>query len=268
MRTFVVSDAHGYPELIQNALDHGGFQPGEDGFVYAGDLLDRGPDSQGCIDLVERYATEVLLGNHELAVLLDIIIYPSSEETVACRRVLFEKVLDADPGSAWKAATCVEGALITHAGVSSQYERVFEDECRGDPELLAGHLNQAASVAIRRGLETGEWDEDGILGDYGPTWFRPRPHTDLLPLAGLRQVVGHTWPIPELEEMGFHMVDPCAWLGMEDHGRFRYAVIEDGEVRVEEGTLRRPRVGRRTGGDVSGAFEIDRRSDLVGAGCS
>ena len=76
MRTFVISDAHGYPELIQEALDHGGFRPGEDGFVYAGDLLDRGPDPQGCIDLVERYATEVLLGNHELAVLLGFIVYP------------------------------------------------------------------------------------------------------------------------------------------------------------------------------------------------
>jgi len=243
MRTFVMSDAHGYPELIQNALNHGGFRPGEDGFVYAGDLLDRGPDSQGCIDLLELYATEVLLGNHELAVLLDFFIYPQNAESLAYRRVLIDKVLNSAPGSEWKAATCVEGVLISHAGVSSRFEDVFRGECQGDPALLATHLNQVFLAAVRAELETGEWVEDGILGEDGPLWFRPQPYSDLLPASGVRQVVGHTPPLPELEEVGFHMVDPCAFLCMDDSGRFRYAVIEDGQVRVEEGTLERATVG-------------------------
>jgi len=246
MRTFVMSDAHGYPELIQNALDHGGFRPGEDGFVYAGDLLDRGPDSQGCIDLVERCATEVLLGNHELAVLLDFFIYPQDAESLACRPVMIDKVLNSAPGSEWKAATCVEGVLISHAGASSRFEDMFRGECHGDPVLLAEHLNQVFLAAVRAELETGEWEEEGILGEDGPLWFRPRPYSDLLPAAGVRQVVGHTPPLPELEEVGFHMVDPCAFLCMDDSGRFRYAVIEDGQVRVEEGTL-----GCATVGDPS-----------------
>jgi len=246
MRTFVMSDAHGYPELIQNALNHGGFRPGEDGFVYAGDLLDRGPDSQGCIDLLELYATEVLLGNHELAVLLDFFIYPQNAESLAYRRVLIDKVLNSAPGSEWKAATCVEGVLISHAGASSRFEDMFRGECHGDPVLLAEHLNQVFLAAVRAELETGEWEEEGILGEDGPLWFRPRPYSDLLPAAGVRQVVGHTPPLPELEEVGFHMVDPCAFLCMDDSGRFRYAVIEDGQVRVEEGTL-----GCATVGDPS-----------------
>ncbi len=236
MRTFVMSDAHGYPELIQNALDHGGFQPGTDGFVYAGDLLDRGPDPDGCIELVDRYATEVLLGNHEVGVLLDFTVYPRTEESQACRRVLFDRTLNVDPGRAWKAAACIEGVLVTHAGVSVQYQRVFREECQGDPLLLAAHLNASFLAAIRRELETGEWEKDGILGDQGPTWFRPR-HSYLQTLSGLQQAVGHTPPMPELEKTGLYMVDPCAWLGMKDTGRFRYAVIEDGRVRVEEGTL-------------------------------
>ena len=237
MRTFVLSDAHGYPELIQNALDHGGFQPGKDDFVYAGDLLDRGPEPEGCIGLVDRFATEALLGNHEIGVILDFAVYPRTAESLACRRVLFDRVLNVDPKSAWKAAACVEGVLVTHAGVSSEYEPLFHHECGGDVRLLAAYLNQALLAAIGQELETGDWAEDGILGDRGPTWFRPRPHSSLLPLPGLRQVVGHTPPVPELEEAGFYMVDPCAFMGMDDPGRFRYAVIEDGQVRVEEGTL-------------------------------
>src|SRR5665811_2104756 len=64
-RTFVISDAHGYPELITAALEHGGFRPGTDAFVYAGDFVDRGPDVQGCLEVIETQATEVLVGNHE-----------------------------------------------------------------------------------------------------------------------------------------------------------------------------------------------------------
>lgn len=254
MRTFVISDAHGYPELIQNALDHGGFRPGEDGFVYAGDLVDRGPDVEGCIDLVECYASEVLMGNHDVAVLLDYLVYPQDPESPGFRSFFMEKVLGTDPKRVWKAATCVEGVLITHAGVSEAYEPVFQEECEADPERLAAHLNQVFLTALRRELETGEYDDHGILGDDGPTWFRPRPYSPLLPLAGVRQVVGHTPSIPGLEKRGFHMVDPCAYLGMDDPGRFRYAVIEQGRVRIEEGTL-------------LGSCEFSRREDFAVARC-
>ena len=90
MRTFVISDAHGYPELIRNALEHGHFQAGQDGFVYAGDLFDRGPNPGGCIELVESYATEVLLGNHDLAVLLGFSLCPQDPESPYFRRLLMD----------------------------------------------------------------------------------------------------------------------------------------------------------------------------------
>jgi len=237
MRTFVISDAHGYPELIQNALDHGGFRPGKDGFVYAGDTFDRGPDPGGCIALVETYATEVLLGNHDIAVMLDFLVYPSDPENREFRPLLIDKVINADSEIAWQMAAHVEGMLVTHAGVSSEYERALVEECHGDPALFAEYLNRAFLAAVRAELETGVWEENGILGDDGPTWFRPEPWSRLRPLAGIGQVVGHTPPVTELEAKGFYMVDPCAFYGMDDPGRFRYAVIEAGRVRVEEGTL-------------------------------
>jgi hypothetical protein len=245
-RTFVVSDAHGHPELIEQALDDGGFTPGEDGFIYAGDILDRGPDPAGCMELVERYATEVLVGNHELAVLLDFAMCGTEPESRLFRQVLLDRVLsaasDAPPAGAprsdaWKVATCCEGVLITHAGVSSRYQELLDVDCQGDPARLAAHLNQDFLAAARRELETGDWDEDGILGDRGPLWYRPLPYSDLRPLAGVRQVTGHTPPQPELEADGFWMVDPCVWMMMHGSWRFRYAVIEDGEVAVVERSL-------------------------------
>ena len=235
MRTFVISDAHGYPGLIRGALDHGGFDPDVDAFVYAGDLLDRGPDPAGCVGLIERYATEVLLGNHELAVLLTFPIWPQDWASVGFRPLLIDRVLNAEPDRAWKVATCVDRVVVSHAGIGPRYQRVLDDDCRTDPWLLSAHLNAEFLAAVRRELETGEWDEGGILGDDGPLWWRPGLNGGSRPVAGILQVAGHTPPVPELEAVGFHMTDPCAWALTDGPGRCRYALIEDGRVSVEEG---------------------------------
>ena len=236
-RVFVISDAHGYPELIANALEHGGFRPGADAFVYAGDLVDRGPDPEGCLELVETYATEVLVGNHELAVLEGFDLFEQTSESRRLRRVFLDRVLSSDRATAWKAVTCVDGVLISHAGIARHYAPAFHRDCLGRPELLADLLNREFLQAVRRELECGDWDDDGILGDRGPLWFRPDGWAGAGPLPGVTQVVGHSPPVPALEADGFFMVDPCVFRGRGDPLRYRYAVIEAGRVRVEEGML-------------------------------
>lgn len=254
MRTFVIVDAHGYPELIQSALRHGGFEPGRDDFVYAGDLLDRGPDAAGCIALVESYATEVLLGNHDVAVLLDLYVYPQNPESPGFRPLFRERVLDPDRSRAWKVATCVEGVLITHAGISEDHERVFTQDCGSDPSQLADRLNATFLELAEREPPVRDWSEHEMLDDDGPFWLRPRPYSRLAPLSGCPQVVGHTPPLVDLQAQGFYMVDPCAWewelVGRP--GYLRYAVIEGGRVKVEEGTIP---------GDV-GPVEMERQPGL------
>lgn len=236
-RTFVISDAHGYPELIENALEHGEFSPGIDDFVYAGDFVDRGPDAERCLDLIERYATHVLVGNHELAVLLGFRLFEQTLKSRALRQLLLDRVLTAEAATQWEAVSVVDGLLLSHAGVSQAYRQVFQTECRRDPTRLAAYLNEAFLAAVRRELLTGDWDSQGIIGTAGPLWFRPQPYSSRLPLAGVTQVVGHTPPLPELEPSGFYMVDPCVFQGLGSSRRYRYAVIENGRVRVHEGSL-------------------------------
>jgi hypothetical protein len=236
-RTFVISDAHGSPELIQNALDHGGFVPGGDSFVYAGDLLDRGPDAEHCIALVERHATEVLLGSHDVAAMLDFNVFPQNPESLDFKPLLTEKVLASDRSRAWKVATCVEGVLITHAGISQHYSEIFVEKCRSDPARLAKRLNREFRALVAREPRVRDWYDHDLLGDLGPFWYRPWPYSDLRPLPGCVQVAGHTPPLGHMEGTGFHMIDPTSYDEWEDRGRYRYAVIEGGVVRVEEGTL-------------------------------
>ena len=95
-----ISDIHGYLDAGRSALttlgDHSDFDPvveaGDDGslhwagsdsyvLVVNGDLVDRGPESEGVLELVERLTREappghvrVTLGNHEWGVLfLDLV---------------------------------------------------------------------------------------------------------------------------------------------------------------------------------------------------
>ncbi len=239
-RTLVIADAHGYPEVIQAALDHAGFRPGEDRLVFAGDFLDRGPDPQGCLDLVEQHADEVLLGNHDLAVLLDTFIWPQEPQSRRFRPQLIDKVLGREEGFAWKAAAVAEEVLITHAGVSENFAPVFAEICRGQVGLLAEWLNRVFRDAVHHSLQANAvtgWEE-AILGEEGPFWLRPRPFSRSRPLSGVKQVAGHSPPVPELEEEGFYMIDPCVWaLELGEPLRFRYVVIGEGRVEVREGLV-------------------------------
>jgi hypothetical protein len=236
VRTFVIADAHGYPELIQNALDHGAFRQGTDRLVYAGDLVDRGTDAEGCIELVERYATEILMGNHDVAVMLDLSIFPRDVRNMRFQPLFLEKVLGTTPQASWKLACCVEGVLITHAGVSNDYAAEFEGRFHSDIQLFAQSLNERFLEEIARETmaRTHEWGEDGVLGVSGPLWYRP--HVFKPPLA-CTQVAGHTPVLEGMQQLGLYMIDPDTSYGLGDSYRFRYAVIEEGEVRVEEGTL-------------------------------
>lgn len=71
-RTIIIGDVHG----MRGALDQllGRLKPSQqDHLVYVGDLVDKGPDSVGVVDLVrqmsEMIPTTVVKGNHELALL-------------------------------------------------------------------------------------------------------------------------------------------------------------------------------------------------------
>ncbi len=80
MPTFVVGDIHGYPETLVRLLRDAGLVDrklrwsGRDARLWLlGDLVDRGPDGIGAIDLVMRLEGEgpvrCLLGNHEAVML-------------------------------------------------------------------------------------------------------------------------------------------------------------------------------------------------------
>jgi len=251
-RTIVLSDAHGYPELIENALAHSGFRSCVDALVYAGDFVHRGPAAAACVALVEGCGplaasaadpgpgdVIVLWGNHDVAVLLDRFTYPNSPAADDLRPLLRERFAS----GAWRVAACVGDVLVTHAGVSTEYAADWR-ECGRDPRRLADRLEVEFRGVIAYLLESRDGRVNPpILGNLGPLGYRPSLESAELLLPGLVQVVGHTpgggVTARSLRAAGMFMVDPDVLRGLrpEDRGRYRYAVIEDGSVRIEEGDL-------------------------------
>ena len=78
MKTFVVGDVHGRCAQLHSLLDMLPRDESGDMLVFLGDLIDRGPDAPGCVELVLKLQREnperviCLRGNHE-QMLLDFI---------------------------------------------------------------------------------------------------------------------------------------------------------------------------------------------------
>jgi hypothetical protein len=63
-RTVIVGDVHGCRAELEALLDHIGFTAG-DRLVFVGDLVARGPDSLGVLDVARRTGALIVRGNHE-----------------------------------------------------------------------------------------------------------------------------------------------------------------------------------------------------------
>lgn len=64
-RAFVVGDIHGTFGLVDEALDLVEFRPERDLLLSVGDLIDRGAESAGVAEFLQRPYVHAIIGNHE-----------------------------------------------------------------------------------------------------------------------------------------------------------------------------------------------------------
>ena len=67
-RTIAIGDVHGCADEFEELLNALELEP-DDRVVQVGDLVNRGPDSHGVLELVREYKIEAIMGNHELRLL-------------------------------------------------------------------------------------------------------------------------------------------------------------------------------------------------------
>jgi hypothetical protein len=77
-RTIIVGDVHGCPEELESLLTEVGFENG-DRLVFVGDVIARGPDSIGALDIVRRTGALLVRGNHEERLIMSQVARQSSE---------------------------------------------------------------------------------------------------------------------------------------------------------------------------------------------
>jgi hypothetical protein len=139
---YIVGDTHGmYDELrtgLRNAglIDSAGhWSGGRKQLVFAGDLMDRGPDVLQLLWFVYRLEREaaaaggrvhVLLGNHEIMVMLGDLryVHPKEAHVAALHGISYDRLFDIRTSvlGRWLASkpavTRIGRVLITHGGVS------------------------------------------------------------------------------------------------------------------------------------------------------
>lgn len=64
-RDFVCGDIHGSLSCVERALNELNFDTTRDRLISVGDLVDRGPDSMGCLGLLDQEWFHAVRGNHE-----------------------------------------------------------------------------------------------------------------------------------------------------------------------------------------------------------
>jgi hypothetical protein len=236
VRTIVFSDVHGEPDIIGAVVAHSGFDAGVDRLIFAGDAIEIGRDSLRCLDLLDELGAECLAGNHEWGAFTGRPIEGARLDPVLVRRVK-----QSITSARWRLATTADGVLVTHAGVGQRFWLGSGSGDGGTAELIAQVLNGEFEGAVAsRSRKKGS-----VVGYSGPLWWRPG--YDGEPLAGVTQVAGHTPPetIGEIgsaehwAENGLYLIDPFVrgWRlrGFEPPAPIRYAVVEDGAVRVVDG---------------------------------
>lgn len=170
-RDFIVGDLHGCRSMLDTLLEHVVFDVRKDRLFSTGDLVDRGPDSEGCLALLEQPWFYPVLGNHDA--MLMAWIYGKTKDP---RQRGYEYVFTHNDGWQW----------VNRFYKASQYLPLLERTPfirvigEGNPRFQVAHaelIDVASNVyvfadAMLDNLSTEKWDRKHYIDGYNDvgTW--------------------------------------------------------------------------------------------------
>jgi len=204
---FVVGDVQGCLTELGDLLAAAKFDRAHHRLAFVGDLINRGPDSRGVLELARQYDAHVVVGNHEEALLAGYAgetmqrvraqLGPDLEAWLGWMRAL-PAFLRFDDGAA--------GMILVHAGVApgkrpeectrAELTRIravdgkpWFDSWRGPETVIFGHWAKLGKVdrPLAKGLDTGCVYGGQLTGIFWPggqwvavparkVWFDPIAH--------------------------------------------------------------------------------------------
>ncbi len=181
VEVFAVGDIHGRPDLLQPLIDEAAEEPKrreKRTIVFLGDLVDRGADSLGAVELAIGAGRGIgadeeiaLMGNHEAMMRLAL-----------------------DPKTPWEEALDALGAWLRNGGTAVVRQFADWDAPPDGPEALLTVLRVALPARVRRWLETlrPSWRSQDVLF----------VHAGVNPGVDIETFLATPWnqPLAELEE--------------------------------------------------------------------
>jgi len=178
-RRIFVGDLQGCREELEELLELVRFDPASDALHPVGDLVNRGPDSVGCLRLCRDLGAQPVLGNHDVH-LLRLAADPGlrgRRDTLAAVR--------ADPEGeallAWLAAQpFVRGwpdVIAVHAAVSPRWRDPVAQLAERDPLVRADDTEfavRARFCAADGALPASDWPEPGPPFRHWEAFWRER----------------------------------------------------------------------------------------------
>jgi hypothetical protein len=232
---FIVGDTHGDTDALLSGLRaarlvdaDGNWSGGRSSLVFAGDMMDRGPDVLGLLWLIYRLerqarraggAVHVVLGNHEIMVMLSDLryVHPRESEVARLHGTAYDRMFDVRESilGRWlatkPAVIRIGDVLIAHGGVADETTRYSMQEI---DDTLARYMGEElfyrwADTTYVPPLDSAAVQDraDFFSGPRSVFWHRDYVRTDTLgmQLAAVLDawdatllVVGHT-PVSRIE---------------------------------------------------------------------
>ena len=119
MRTVLIGDVHGCVDELEALVVACGVRPGDD-VILVGDLVAKGPDSQGVVQMCRERGYRAVLGNHDDAVLRRLNHSQTDDGRGAAHRAIGETLAAADVAYLERLPLHVSieehGLIVVHAG--------------------------------------------------------------------------------------------------------------------------------------------------------
>ena len=151
-RDFIVGDLHGCANMLLVLLDHVHFDHATDRVFSVGDLVDRGPDSEGCLGLLEHQWFHAVLGNHD-AMLMAWILGKTNDP----RQQMYKYAFTQNKGWQWTKAFTL-GTKFLPLLESLPLVRVIGKDA-GPMRFHATHAELRMPYAAPRGFNDLDMDE-------------------------------------------------------------------------------------------------------------
>jgi bis(5'-nucleosyl)-tetraphosphatase (symmetrical) len=168
MATYAIGDLQGCLDPLRRLIDSLAFDPARDRLWFVGDLVNRGPDSLGCLRYVKSLGDRAVtvLGNHDI----HLVCVAEGIEKARPRDTLDDVLAapDRDELVDWlrhRPLMHVEGGYaLVHAGLLPQWSVEHARALAGEVEAALRATGWRRFLSRLYGNEPARWD-DGLRGD-------------------------------------------------------------------------------------------------------